>query len=175
MNQSPFPFQIHFPWLPLVMSEFPPCHVCPRLPFPNAVWLPTEHMQLRTFTNPLIYPTKQSWKVVIIICAVKREGGEEMVFFSLTYNFTHPYLLHNCFSPPLAEWQGASYLTSIRLASHVQKRATMVHHHGAAVRTMGSHYSVLLAHCLACSYHYWPFSVGPQQDTSCRVSQASEN
>ena len=108
------------------MSEFPPCRVCPRLPFPNAVWLPTEHMQLRTFTNPLIYPTKQSWKVVIIICYVKREEGEEMVFFSLTYNFTHPYLLHNCFSPPLAEWQGASYLTSVRLASHMQKGATMV-------------------------------------------------
>ena len=91
MNQGPFPFQIYFPWLPLVMSEFPPCHVCPRLPSPNVAWLHTEHMQLRTCTNPLIYPTKQSWKVVIIICAVKREGGEEMVFFFTNLQF-HPPL-----------------------------------------------------------------------------------
>lgn len=127
MNQSPFPFQIYFPWLPLVMSEFPPCHVCPRLPLPNVVWLPTEHTQLRAFTNPLIYPTKQSRKVGIIVCAVKREGGEEMVFFSLNYHFTHPsYLPHNCISPPLAEWHGASYLTSVRLSSHLQKAGNNV-------------------------------------------------
>ena len=100
-----------------------------------------------------------------------------MVFFSLTYNFTHPsYLLHNCISPPLAEWHGVSYLTSVRLSSHLQKAGNNVQpprsfreDDGIPLLSSRRPLPGLLLPLLTL------FSWTPTDPTSCRLSQASKN
>ena len=91
MNQSPFPFQIYFPWLPLVMSDFPPCHVCPGLPLPNMVTSHWTHV-----AQSIHKPSHFSHQTILkggdycLRCKERRGRGNGVFFTNLQF---HPPFL----------------------------------------------------------------------------------
>lgn len=152
------------------MSQFPLRHVCPRRPFPNAVWPPAEHQAAQDIhkhshlSRLTILKGRHSYKGGH--CKERRGGGNGVFPTTLQVSFT---LLTFCtkVSLPLAEWHGAGHLTLSFLtwkmgAPTLQQPRSCGEDHGNCLHT------VLLAGCLAHYKH--PIITDPVTGSSCRGS-----